>query len=168
RSVADEGQERSRSPGPDDRCTGDPDRTVGCPEPARSLRPQADGAVLAARDARQGGTGGRSIGSRRTDRLRCRRRGHRTHHGCAHGAAGGAAGRGAAGGALRVGRPAVTRVAVFGSGSWGTAFAAVLADAGCEAVLHARRREIADAINADRVNAEYLPDLVLPSAVSAT
>ena len=67
-----------------------------------------------------------------------------------------------------MGRPAVTRVAVFGSGSWGTAFAAVLADAGCEAVLHARRREIADAINADRVNAEYLPDLVLPSAVSAT
>lgn len=62
----------------------------------------------------------------------------------------------------------MTRTAIFGSGSWGTAFAAVLADAGGEAVLHARRREVAEAINADHVNATYLPDLTLPDAVSAT
>jgi len=62
----------------------------------------------------------------------------------------------------------VTRTAVFGSGSWGTAFAAILADAGGEVTLHARRREVAEAINADRVNAGYLPELVLPDTVSAT
>ncbi|QDO89171.1 NAD(P)-dependent glycerol-3-phosphate dehydrogenase [Ornithinimicrobium ciconiae] len=62
----------------------------------------------------------------------------------------------------------MTRAAVFGSGSWGTAFAAILADAGCEVVLHARRREVAEAINADHVNAGYLPELVLPDTVSAT
>ena len=62
----------------------------------------------------------------------------------------------------------MTRAAVFGSGSWGTAFAAVLADAGGEVVLHARRAEVADAINADRVNADYLPELTLPESISAT
>lgn len=62
----------------------------------------------------------------------------------------------------------MTRAAVFGSGSWGTAFASVLADAGCSVVLHARRREVADAINETHVNAGYLPDLVLPDSVSAT
>ncbi|WP_256841335.1 NAD(P)H-dependent glycerol-3-phosphate dehydrogenase [Ornithinimicrobium cryptoxanthini] len=62
----------------------------------------------------------------------------------------------------------MTRVAVFGSGSWGTAFASVLADAGCSVVLHARRREVADAINETHVNAGYLPDLVLPDSVGAT
>ncbi|WP_109474769.1 NAD(P)H-dependent glycerol-3-phosphate dehydrogenase [Ornithinimicrobium cavernae] len=62
----------------------------------------------------------------------------------------------------------MTRTAVFGSGSWGTAFAAVLADAGGEVVLHARRPEVAEAINADHVNAAYLPELALPDAVSAT
>lgn len=62
----------------------------------------------------------------------------------------------------------MTHTAVFGSGSWGTAFAAILADAGGEVVLHARRREVADAINTDHVNAAYLPDLSLPGSVSAT
>ena len=33
----------------------------------------------------------------------------------------------------------VTRAAVLGAGSWGTTFAKVLADAGCEVTLHARR-----------------------------
>ncbi|MCK0111325.1 NAD(P)-dependent glycerol-3-phosphate dehydrogenase [Ornithinimicrobium sp. F0845] len=62
----------------------------------------------------------------------------------------------------------MTRAAVFGSGSWGTAFASILADAGGEVTLHARRREVAEAINADHVNAGYLPDLHLPDSVSAT
>lgn len=60
------------------------------------------------------------------------------------------------------------RAAVFGSGSWGTAFAAIMADAGCEVMLHGRRQELADSINADRVNADYLPDLVLPETIRAT
>ena len=62
----------------------------------------------------------------------------------------------------------MTRAVVYGSGSWGTAFGAVLADTGCEVVLHARRREVAEAINADHVNAGYLPELRLPDTVSAS
>ncbi|WP_367136233.1 NAD(P)H-dependent glycerol-3-phosphate dehydrogenase [Saccharothrix sp. HUAS TT1] len=60
------------------------------------------------------------------------------------------------------------RVAVLGAGSWGTAFAKVLADSGTDVVLWARRPEVADAISNDRVNADYLPDVVLPANLSAT
>ncbi|MEU9747896.1 NAD(P)H-dependent glycerol-3-phosphate dehydrogenase [Streptomyces niveus] len=62
----------------------------------------------------------------------------------------------------------MTRVAVFGTGSWGTAFAMILADAGCEVTLWARRPEVADAVNNTRANPEYLPGLELPSSVRAT
>ncbi len=62
----------------------------------------------------------------------------------------------------------MTRVAVFGTGSWGTAFAAVLADAGSQVRMWGRRAEIVDQINASHVNGEYLPDLKLPRRVSAT
>ncbi|MDX6212288.1 MAG: glycerol-3-phosphate dehydrogenase, partial [Frankiales bacterium] len=40
----------------------------------------------------------------------------------------------------------MTRAAVLGAGSWGTAFAAVLADAGLDTTLWARRPELAEAI----------------------
>ncbi|NJQ07560.1 NAD(P)H-dependent glycerol-3-phosphate dehydrogenase [Streptomyces lonarensis] len=60
------------------------------------------------------------------------------------------------------------RVAVLGTGSWGTAFAMVLADAGCSVTLCARRPEIAEQVNATRINAEYLPGVVLPEGVRAT
>jgi len=62
----------------------------------------------------------------------------------------------------------MTRVAVFGTGSWGTAFAAVLADAGSQVRMWGRRAELVDQINRSRVNGDYLPDLRLPKAVSAT
>jgi len=62
----------------------------------------------------------------------------------------------------------VTKAAVFGTGSWGTAFAMVLADAGCEVTLWGRRPELAEAVNNRRVNPDYLPDIELPSAVTAT
>ena len=54
------------------------------------------------------------------------------------------------------------RCAVYGTGSWGTAFAMVLADAGCEVTLWGRRAELADAINATRTNPDYLPGIELP------
>lgn len=57
---------------------------------------------------------------------------------------------------------------MLGAGSWGTAFAKVLADAGTDVTLWARRPEVAEAINATRRNIEYHPDLVLPPAVRAT
>jgi glycerol-3-phosphate dehydrogenase (NAD(P)+) len=60
------------------------------------------------------------------------------------------------------------RCAVFGTGSWGTAFAAVLADAGCQVSLWGRRPALVDAINATRTNPDYFPDLELPAAVTAT
>ena len=62
----------------------------------------------------------------------------------------------------------MTRVAVFGTGSWGTAYAAVLADAGSQVQMWGRRAELVDQINQTHVNADYLPDLLLPGAISAT
>ncbi|MGW5400632.1 NAD(P)H-dependent glycerol-3-phosphate dehydrogenase [Streptomyces sp. NPDC003952] len=60
------------------------------------------------------------------------------------------------------------KAAVFGTGSWGTAFAMVLADAGCEVVLWGRRRELVDAINSGRTNPDYFPDIELPANIRAT
>ncbi|MFI9027159.1 NAD(P)H-dependent glycerol-3-phosphate dehydrogenase [Streptomyces sp. NPDC053560] len=62
----------------------------------------------------------------------------------------------------------MTRCAVYGTGSWGTAFAMVLADAGCEVTLWGRRAEIAEAINTTRTNPDYLPGVELPQTVRAT
>ena len=62
------------------------------------------------------------------------------------------------------GRP---RVAVMGSGSWGTAFALVVSDAGNHVTLWARRRELADKINIEHRNPDYFPDLPLPASLKA-
>ena len=62
----------------------------------------------------------------------------------------------------------MTRAAVLGAGSWGTAFAQVLVDAGTETTLWARRNELAAAINATHRNPDYLPDIVLPPTLRAT
>jgi glycerol-3-phosphate dehydrogenase (NAD(P)+) len=62
----------------------------------------------------------------------------------------------------------MTRAAVFGTGSWGTAFAAVLGDAGTQVRLWGRRPELVDQINRTRINGEYLPELVLPENTCAT
>ena len=60
------------------------------------------------------------------------------------------------------------RVAVLGAGSWGTAFAKVLADAGREVVLWARRPDVARSVTERHTNPDYLPGVVLPGLVSAT
>jgi glycerol-3-phosphate dehydrogenase (NAD(P)+) len=60
------------------------------------------------------------------------------------------------------------KVAIFSAGSWGTAFSIVLADAGNDVTLWARREEVADAITEQRENPEYLPGVELPPQVSAT
>jgi glycerol-3-phosphate dehydrogenase (NAD(P)+) len=62
----------------------------------------------------------------------------------------------------------VTRATVFGAGSWGTTFAKVLADAGCDVRLHARRSELATAISEKRENPDYLPGIRLPDGIRAT
>ena len=60
------------------------------------------------------------------------------------------------------------RAAVLGSGSWGTAFAKVLGDAGTDVVMWARRPEVAATINNHRHNPDYLPGMRLPEPVTAT
>jgi glycerol-3-phosphate dehydrogenase (NAD(P)+) len=59
------------------------------------------------------------------------------------------------------------KVAVIGAGSWGTAVASI-ACANADAVLWARRPELADTINADHVNDAYLPNIALPTDLEAT
>jgi len=62
----------------------------------------------------------------------------------------------------------VTRVAVMGSGSWGTTFAKILADAGNDVTLWARRGELAREIKETSRNSDYLPGINLPASLSAT
>ncbi|QIP84448.1 NAD(P)-dependent glycerol-3-phosphate dehydrogenase [Streptomyces sp. Tu 2975] len=60
------------------------------------------------------------------------------------------------------------KAAVFGTGSWGTAFGMVLADAGCEVTLWGRRANLVDAVNTTRTNPDYLPGIELPEKLRAT
>lgn len=60
------------------------------------------------------------------------------------------------------------RAAVFSAGSWGTAVGKIMADAGTSVIMHARRSEIADAINTKHVNPGYFPDIELPASMTAT
>jgi glycerol-3-phosphate dehydrogenase (NAD(P)+) len=60
------------------------------------------------------------------------------------------------------------RIAVLGAGSWGTTYAKVLADAGRDVLLWARRPEVAEAINTGRANPDYLPGVRLPDNLRAT
>ncbi|HVF04602.1 MAG TPA: NAD(P)H-dependent glycerol-3-phosphate dehydrogenase [Frankiaceae bacterium] len=62
----------------------------------------------------------------------------------------------------------MTRAAVLGTGSWGTAFAAVLADAGTDTVLWARRPELAEAVRTRHENPDYLAGVRLPESLTAT
>jgi len=62
----------------------------------------------------------------------------------------------------------MTRAAVLGTGSWGTAFGKVLADAGTDVVLWARRPELAETVRTTRENPDYLPGIRLPEQVTAT
>jgi glycerol-3-phosphate dehydrogenase (NAD(P)+) len=60
------------------------------------------------------------------------------------------------------------RVAVLGAGSWGTTFAKVLADAGSDVVLWARRPELCRALRERHENVDYLPGISLPPALRAS
>jgi glycerol-3-phosphate dehydrogenase (NAD(P)+) len=60
------------------------------------------------------------------------------------------------------------RAAVLGAGSWGTAFAKVLADAGTDVTIWARRESLAAAIRSYGSNPDYLPAVRLPERVTAT
>jgi glycerol-3-phosphate dehydrogenase (NAD(P)+) len=62
----------------------------------------------------------------------------------------------------------MTKAAVLGSGSWGTAFAMVLADAGTEVVLWGKDSGLAEQINATHQNPSYHPGIELPPTLFAT
>jgi glycerol-3-phosphate dehydrogenase (NAD(P)+) len=62
----------------------------------------------------------------------------------------------------------MTAAAVLGAGSWGTAFAKVLGDAGTDVTIWARRESVAAAIREYGTNPDYLPAVRLPERVTAT
>ncbi|MBO3128799.1 NAD(P)H-dependent glycerol-3-phosphate dehydrogenase [Dermatophilus congolensis] len=59
-------------------------------------------------------------------------------------------------------------VAVLGSGSWGTAFATIVADAGAQVRLWGRRAEQVERINTAHENSDYLPGIKLAPSIVAT
>ncbi|MET1006830.1 MAG: NAD(P)H-dependent glycerol-3-phosphate dehydrogenase [Propionibacteriaceae bacterium] len=61
----------------------------------------------------------------------------------------------------------MSRVAVMGSGSWGTAFALILCDAGNDVTMWARRAELASSINTAHRNVDYFPSIALPESLTA-
>lgn len=62
----------------------------------------------------------------------------------------------------------MTRVAVMGSGSWGTAFGMILADAGCDVSMWAREPDVVVDINTRHENVRYHEGLPLPESMRAT
>ncbi len=62
----------------------------------------------------------------------------------------------------------MTRAAVLGAGAWGTAFAKVLAEAGADVTVWARREPVAEAIRTTGINEGALPGVKLPERVTAT
>lgn len=62
----------------------------------------------------------------------------------------------------------MAQIAVMGAGSWGTAFALVLADAGNTVHLWGRRAELCDAISTRHENPDYLPGIALPETITAS
>ena len=62
----------------------------------------------------------------------------------------------------------MTRAAVVGTGAWGTTFAQVLADAGCDVTLWGRDDALCRRIDAEHRNDAYLPGITLPGTVRAS
>lgn len=61
-----------------------------------------------------------------------------------------------------------TRITVFGAGAWGTALAILLARNGHDVRLWGRHPDGMARMQAERVNARYLPDTPLPDGLSCT
>ena len=61
----------------------------------------------------------------------------------------------------------MAKVAVMGAGSWGTTFAKILADAGNDVTIWARRDDVVTEINSLNRNGDYLPGIKLPKDLKA-
>ena len=62
----------------------------------------------------------------------------------------------------------MARIAVIGSGSWGTSISLSLAREGHEVVLWSRRKEAADELRSSGENKRYLPGVKLPESIIHT
>src|SRR5215469_9495613 len=62
---------------------------------------------------------------------------------------------------------AYQKIAVIGGGAWGTALASVAAQNGHAVMLWAREPEVVESINSKHENAVFLPDIPLPTNISA-
>ncbi|GAB2625043.1 glycerol-3-phosphate dehydrogenase [NAD(P)+] [Paractinoplanes abujensis] len=62
----------------------------------------------------------------------------------------------------------MARAAVIGAGAWGTAFAKMLAEAGADVTMWARRESVATSIREHHLNEGALPGLKLPERITAT
>ncbi|WP_336206025.1 NAD(P)H-dependent glycerol-3-phosphate dehydrogenase [Nonomuraea sp. LPB2021202275-12-8] len=62
----------------------------------------------------------------------------------------------------------MTKAAVFGTGSWGTTYAMILAESGNKTILCGRRREVVESIDRTHMNTDYLPGISLPTSLRAT
>jgi glycerol-3-phosphate dehydrogenase (NAD(P)+) len=60
------------------------------------------------------------------------------------------------------------KISVLGAGSWGTALAILLAKNGHEVMLWGRESESMRAMQRDRFNADYLPNITFPESLCAT
>lgn len=60
------------------------------------------------------------------------------------------------------------RATVLGSGSWGTTFAAVMADAGCDVTLWGRDADVMREVADTHRNSTYLPGVDLPEMAATT
>lgn len=69
---------------------------------------------------------------------------------------------------VAVAQPRPLRAAVLGAGSWGTTFAIVMADAGCDVTVWARDEKVVRQIDEERRNERYVPGVRLPAGISAT
>ena len=61
-----------------------------------------------------------------------------------------------------------SKVAVLGTGAWGTALAKVLAEKGDDVWIWARRADLCEPINEKHENTRYLPGVELPHHLHAT
>lgn len=59
-------------------------------------------------------------------------------------------------------------ISVIGAGSWGTTLASLLAEKGYDVILWSYEKEIAEAIDKQRVNNIYLPGVTIPDSLRAT
>ena len=62
----------------------------------------------------------------------------------------------------------MTRIAVIGAGSWGTALAIIAARAGHDVSIWSRNSDVVECINREHLNPKYLTEAPIPETVRAT